>query len=435
MTPGAGCHCWLAQRCGQSVKSKTSTLTVGSYGLGVSVSTSSSLYELQETQNDQSEYRFLCVMDCSNEYEEDRREKIQFSRRKESAPGEEPTVVESGENVVTRYRYGFYDDDYLTPVTTPLPVDPPEPLPERPDISREQIESEIAAAKLHNEQIDSWWWGGTNTLLIEGQLALWGMQDSEYYDDSVKILQGEALYFLDTVTLGHAETGDYAQQLFDEAGIDRDLQMAPKVVANAGAAVTWVITGGLLIEAAGATAAGEGVVVYVSSSVSPAVLATTGDALYLLGTAYSTKSAIENILSGQYDEVAFDLAGYTASRAVGRQISKQFARPMTVEAKAAGISGRLAAGASEDINGLTKAGRALEKHGSRSGSNFPKATGNVGVKNAQGQQILGDLLRSNNQRIVPNRFGGQDIFDINTGRGVRFDGVDEMKGFLELGRN
>ena len=62
----------------QSVKSKTSTLTVGSYGLGVSVSTSSSLYELQETQNDQSEYRYLCVMDCSNEYEEDRREKIQF---------------------------------------------------------------------------------------------------------------------------------------------------------------------------------------------------------------------------------------------------------------------------------------------------------------------------------------------------------------------
>ena len=86
-------------------------------------------------------------MDCSNEYEEDRREKIQFSRRKESAPGEEPTVVESGENVVTRYRYGFYDDDYLTPVTTPLPVDPPEPLPERPDISRRVVKT--PAPQLH----------------------------------------------------------------------------------------------------------------------------------------------------------------------------------------------------------------------------------------------------------------------------------------------
>ena len=364
-------------------------------------------------------------MDCSNEYEEDRREKIQFSRRKESAPGEEPTVVESGENVVTRYRYGFYDDDYLTPVTTPLPVDPPEPLPERPDISREQIESEIAAAKLHNEQIDSWWWGGTNTLLIEGQLALWGMQDSEYYDDSVKILQGEALYFLDTVTLGHAETGDYAQQLFDEAGIDRDLQMAPKVVANAGAAVTWVITGGLLIEAAGATAAGEGVVVYVSSSVSPAVLATTGDALYLLGTAYSTKSAIENILSGQYDEVAFDLAGYTASRAVGRQISKQFARPMTVEVNAS-------------KSGVNVSQRNLQKVFGKHGADFGlSGNWNFG-RAADVLAAINKHVGSAGTRAIKGTYRGSDVLhhlDPKTGLNVITDLSGNFIGGWKLGAN
>jgi hypothetical protein len=96
-----------------------------------------------------------------------------------------------------------------------------------------------------------------------------------------------------------------------------------------------------------------------------------------------------------------------------------------------GIAERLAAGAQEDVDGLTRAGRALEKHGSRPGSVFPRATGNIAAKNAQGQQILEEILRSNNQRTVPNRFGGHDIFNLGSGRGVRFAGNGEMIGFLE----
>ncbi len=38
-----------------------------------------------------------------------------------------------------------------------------------------------------------------------------------------------------------------------------------------------------------------------------------------------------------------------------------------------GIDSRLAAGSEEDVNGLTKAGRALEKHGSRPGSRIPRS--------------------------------------------------------------
>ncbi|MGE0537532.1 MAG: hypothetical protein AB7O68_21365 [Pirellulales bacterium] len=103
----------------------------------------------------------------------------------------------------------------------------------------------------------------------------------------------------------------------------------------------------------------------------------------------------------------------------------------TVEGATAGIEARLAAGAVKDLNGLTKAGRALEKHGSRPGSNFPQARGGVAAKNAQGQEILEGILRSDCQTIKPNRFGGQDIFDNNALRGARFDGNGDFMGFLE----
>ena len=96
------------------------------------------------------------------------------------------------------------------------------------------------------------------------------------------------------------------------------------------------------------------------------------------------------------------------------------------------VSELLAAGAQEDVNGLTVAGRALEKHGSRKGSAFPAAVGNVAAKNAQGQRMLEDILRCNKQKIVQNRFGGEDIFDVREGRGVRYDANGNMMGFLEV---
>ena len=52
-----------------------------------------------------------------------------------------------------------------------------------------------------------------------------------------------------------------------------------------------------------------------------------------------------------------------------------------------------------DRGGLTKAGRALDKHGNRSTSVFPKATGNPASKNMQGQYRLDDILTHPNRRI------------------------------------
>jgi hypothetical protein len=95
------------------------------------------------------------------------------------------------------------------------------------------------------------------------------------------------------------------------------------------------------------------------------------------------------------------------------------------------VDALLNAGKILDKSDLTKAGRALEKHGSRPNSVFPPATGNSFAKNQQGQQILEGILKSKNQVVKPNRFGGKDIFDNNTGRGVRYDADGNMMGFLE----
>jgi hypothetical protein len=83
-----------------------------------------------------------------------------------------------------------------------------------------------------------------------------------------------------------------------------------------------------------------------------------------------------------------------------------------------------------DRGGLTKAGRALEKHGGRTGSVFPQATGNVAAKNTQGQVALDDIL-GNVSKTSPNKFGGHDYFGGSRGGGARFDADGNFTGFLE----
>ena len=82
-----------------------------------------------------------------------------------------------------------------------------------------------------------------------------------------------------------------------------------------------------------------------------------------------------------------------------------------------------------DRNSLTRSGRALQKHGSRPGSIFPNVPGKN--LNIEGQNILNEILNSTNKSIKPNRFGGYDIFDIFTGRGVRFGPSNNFMTFLE----
>jgi hypothetical protein len=94
----------------------------------------------------------------------------------------------------------------------------------------------------------------------------------------------------------------------------------------------------------------------------------------------------------------------------------------------------LEAGQLLDKGALTVCGRACQKHGDRRGTVFPRAKGNPQRINLLGLQVLEGILRSKNQRVQQNRFGGKDIWDDNTKRGVRYVAGD-MIGFLEPSRS
>ncbi|WP_217699382.1 polymorphic toxin-type HINT domain-containing protein, partial [Leptospira alexanderi] len=89
------------------------------------------------------------------------------------------------------------------------------------------------------------------------------------------------------------------------------------------------------------------------------------------------------------------------------------------------------AGNELDRNGLTKAGRALQKHGDREGSVFPVSSGSPSERNTQGEKVLQGILQSPDKIIRPNKFGGQDIIDNITKRGVRYNEDGSFRGFLD----
>ncbi|MCH9625861.1 MAG: hypothetical protein S4CHLAM123_10450 [Chlamydiales bacterium] len=88
------------------------------------------------------------------------------------------------------------------------------------------------------------------------------------------------------------------------------------------------------------------------------------------------------------------------------------------------------AGRIHDRGGLTRAGRALDKHGGRPGSVFPKATGNPAAKNMQGQYHLDDILTNPNSITSIEKGYGIEIYAPN-GRGVFFE---KMEDFVDLSK-
>ena len=89
-----------------------------------------------------------------------------------------------------------------------------------------------------------------------------------------------------------------------------------------------------------------------------------------------------------------------------------------------------------DRGGLTKAGRAFEKHGQRSDTVFPRPRGTVHEKNVEGQRTLDEILNHSDRQVYFKKVKSlnyEECIDIKLpdGRGVRFtkDGK-EMIGFL-----
>jgi hypothetical protein len=82
-----------------------------------------------------------------------------------------------------------------------------------------------------------------------------------------------------------------------------------------------------------------------------------------------------------------------------------------------------------DRNGLTRAGRALQKHGDRGGSVFPRSTGGAEARNAQGIDQVNAILNDPNRTVdVLNKV--INIYGSN-GAGVRYSVGGDFMGFLE----
>jgi len=88
------------------------------------------------------------------------------------------------------------------------------------------------------------------------------------------------------------------------------------------------------------------------------------------------------------------------------------------------------AGKVPDRGGLTKAGRALAKHGGREGSIFPKPMGSPEQINQQGQKILENILNDPNKKIFDLGNGEIKIF-ASDGKGLHYDNKGLLKGFVE----
>ena len=94
----------------------------------------------------------------------------------------------------------------------------------------------------------------------------------------------------------------------------------------------------------------------------------------------------------------------------------------------------LEAGKVLDRGALTKAGRALVKHGYREESVFPKPTGNPAQINEHGQKILETILNHPEKEIIPGEFKRYGkVVDIKAPGigGVRYTDNGDFIGFLE----
>lgn len=88
-----------------------------------------------------------------------------------------------------------------------------------------------------------------------------------------------------------------------------------------------------------------------------------------------------------------------------------------------------------DRNGLTYAGRSLQKHGNRPGSAFTTVKGNPTTLNEAGQTIVDDILTTPGTTVKQYyRPGYGNVIDVRApdGRGLRFDANSgKLIGFLE----
>ena len=146
--------------------------------------------------------------------------------------------------------------------------------------------------------------------------------------------------------------------------------------------------------------------------------------------------AAEEFRSGRAESVCpscYVIGGWGALKSavgIGRAFSSAATATIPRAFRSLSGSGKLIDPA-DKAGQLTRAGRALQKHGSRKGSAFPVARGNPAQINQQGQQVLDEILgTSGSVGRSAKRFGGIDVIAPG-GRGARFDAEGVFRGFLE----
>ena len=83
-----------------------------------------------------------------------------------------------------------------------------------------------------------------------------------------------------------------------------------------------------------------------------------------------------------------------------------------------------------DRNGLTKAGRALQKHSSRRGSAYRTSATKASDLNRAGQSIVDDIINNPGSTIKRAHHGGTDVVSPD-GRGIGYNPDGTFRGFLE----
>jgi len=89
-----------------------------------------------------------------------------------------------------------------------------------------------------------------------------------------------------------------------------------------------------------------------------------------------------------------------------------------------------------DRGELTKAGHALQKHGERLNSLFPKPQGNPHTISEQALAIVEDILGNPKRNVTVRyhaRFGKITEIYAPNGQGIRYDSKNNFIGFIEKG--
>ena len=135
-------------------------------------------------------------------------------------------------------------------------------------------------------------------------------------------------------------------------------------------------------------------------------------------------------LSGGWTSGSF---GYDAHRLL--RVSRTSIATNTVAGHS--VEDLVAAGEAADRNGLSAAGRALQKHGARAGSVFPEVTGGPSALNPASRDVLEGILNDPGKTVISRSHPSLgDVIDVRatSGQGVRFTKDGKFIGFLDPGR-